>query len=970
MKRWLLLIITLLLCLPTLAEELPETEGTLIEGFCDEETCALLVDQPDGVRVFIGGVWEDDEWTLTVSAPLPPKTEMYTEDDDYYGLVTLGFYHPVRGETPWVEVGVSWMEDRWQVTDVMVNRGDMVSFEENCITSYIYDDYYGMFTLPLHVEAVDWLALPLSFEEAMALMDTSGFEEENADWGRIEDAEEWAPDPDTLAFCEAHLPGYTLFDGRVFEDGAVLLADDAQGLRYFFGCVRDGEEWVITRSTSLPEGASCETFHIGPDWLRIWLPLPRERQNVRMGETDMRCTVWLSGSRWEVGVINGIGPGGVMSFWPHAIHDDAGETYYGDYDLPLDVTEVDWSALPASWTEAIALLDHAGWAQVQRGGAAWYTEASTDGELLGTFTAGAPLRLLAQAGDWVQVSPIGSEMTGWIPMSDLLCGSDMIGWNEEYGYWHNRLHVPETGLYEGDTPLHPVAHEEADVQTISLWEAEAVDLLGLCSDGCCAHVYIPWADRSGYLPFYHLHPEAQIDVLAFRRLPEYSIYTGFINEDFFAYTMIDPQHPVAEGGQTYLFCGVKSKVGWWIDTLSAPLPAGVWPTFRSFDKGTGAFSMCLQTEALEDLSFTLTPARDGSWLFTGMTGTSRDTRPDSYTIQDGALHDAQDSRRAEAIYLERDLAAVDWLALPRSFDEAMALALPIPAGYTAMEGWQGTDTAMYLLKRPDGATVFAGLEKTAEGWRLTESSPLPPGECMLDTYHVDDGCITIYLPNEGSAAVALQEDGRWLLTWANDTSVSDHGLYFGVLGMYYADVNIERDITRLDWTALPLDYEDWLPWADSSRWAVVGTEAAPLYAENGSILAHYHPAAPVRLLEERGDQYRVAVNGSAVTGWMNKVDLLAGDRQLTEEEGDLALAEGYPETLWPRGECTGLLDSPEGKLLETSCYTFDWLGTWDGGWLHVRDSYTGTEGFVRAEEVMNYEEWLDKCLSVSGYPTE
>lgn len=198
---------------------------------------------------------------------------------------------------------------------------------------------------------------------------------------------------------------------------------------------------------------------------------------------------------------------------------------------------------------------------------------------------------------------------------------------------------------------------------------------------------------------------------------------------------------------------------------------------------------------------------------------------------------------------------------------------------------------MYLMDRPDGTTVFAGFVRTAESWRLTESAPLPGGGCRLDTYHADVDCITINFA-QSSAAVALQEDGRWLVTWANDISIGDDCLWFGMIGPYYADLLIDRDMTRIDWAALPTDYEGWLTLADASSWAVVTGRGADLLAEDGSIIAAYPSATPVRLLEQQDGRYRVAVNGGSITGWMAESALLVGTAQLTtDEEGCLAVVE-------------------------------------------------------------------------------
>lgn len=272
-------------------------------------------------------------------------------------------------------------------------------------------------------------------------------------------------------------------------------------------------------------------------------------------------------------------------------------------------------------------------------------------------------------------------------------------------------------------------------------------------------------------------------------------------------------------------------------------------------------------------------------------------------------------------------------------------------------------TAMLLAEDFYGRTTFCGFALTDGMWRLTRSTPLPKGACRLDTYHAYDGCVTIHLPG-GDAAAALQEDGRWLLTWANDVSIGTQHIWFGMGGPYYADVLLERDITLVDWEALPVSYEDWLPVVDASAWAVVTGEPAALRAEDGGVIARYLSATPVRLLERRGAEYRVAIAGGSVTGWMDASALLVGEEQLdlNGEEGFTVREDGF---IWGVnsvivGEDAMLHDAPGGNPVQEASMRADVLTVREDGWLHVMDSGCGEYGFLRAEDCADFQQWLEE----------
>lgn len=317
-------------------------------------------------------------------------------------------------------------------------------------------------------------------------------------------------------------------------------------------------------------------------------------------------------------------------------------------------------------------------------------------------------------------------------------------------------------------------------------------------------------------------------------------------------------------------------------------------------------------------------------------------------------------KRLLALILALMMLAASALAWEVS-DEMIDFAAQVAPGYILLDGFLFDNTAMLLLEDAQGQTRFAGCVRDGDEWTVTLSTPLPEGT-WANTYHSYEGVMELYLPDDNFCTIALQPDGRWLLCHACDTSISENMLWFGVLGPYYGDVLMERDVTRLDWTSLPASYEDFLPLVDASRWAVVTGDGAPLHAEDGSNLAVYLPATPVLLLEAANGQYRVAINGGSVTGWMDDANLLIGEDQLTvDEEGYLAVVEdGF---LWGEyslmdTEDLPLYDVPEGTQIGETGFRVDLLARWPGGWLHVLDEDPGLDGFIREDSVVTLDAWL------------
>ena len=240
--------------------------------------------------------------------------------------------------------------------------------------------------------------------------------------------------------------------------------------------------------------------------------------------------------------------------------------------------------------------------------------------------------------------------------------------------------------------------------------------------------------------------------------------------------------------------------------------------------------------------------------------------------------------------------------------------LPVPEGCTLIDGWSGLQTAMHLMEKPDGTVVLACFVRTETDWALTESTPLPAGLSHgLDTFHAGEGGIRLYLalPEERRVyedcddlmvGINLQPDGTWTADGVNTgwdvIAFNRHGVYDDGGYPFYGDLPLLRDITQLDWAALPGDFAQAMALVDTSRWAIVTRDGAPVRAGDmpdgslaspiglHSILLYALEGTPVTILDRQEGLVRIAFMDSGVTGWIAECDLLPAAEQMVWSEED------------------------------------------------------------------------------------
>lgn len=150
---------------------------TLIGGsVTSRDELQLLMDRPDGARVFIGVIW-DNGWQITESTPMPADTRYGAENFTNYlympDQTIIGLRH--------------WAGGTWGVNRVMPDSGDLYHLGQH----YFSNEYTFLFGGPssegtlligdspwADITTINWTTLPHSIEEAAARINSS-------DWAMV-----------------------------------------------------------------------------------------------------------------------------------------------------------------------------------------------------------------------------------------------------------------------------------------------------------------------------------------------------------------------------------------------------------------------------------------------------------------------------------------------------------------------------------------------------------------------------------------------------------------------------------------------------------------------------------------------------------------------------------------------------------------------------------------------------------------
>lgn len=227
--------------------------------------------------------------------------------------------------------------------------------------------------------------------------------------------------PADEALVASLLPGYSLVEGNITRDGSEmrLLMHRPDGALVFVGCTQDqSSQWTTFESTPLPEGTI-----LGVENFVHSLGVPGASYYTAVSVAP------FSDGRWGVSLIYPEGDAGLFQLGRNWILSDdvhAVQGAFGEHPWN-DLSVIDWTALPASYDEAVSQLNTDGWAVVHNPDPEdrlhLRTKASTDAVSLGKYYNRTLVQVLERGKEWTKVA-IG-EVQGWMMTKYLAFGKDM-----------------------------------------------------------------------------------------------------------------------------------------------------------------------------------------------------------------------------------------------------------------------------------------------------------------------------------------------------------------------------------------------------------------------------------------------------------------------------------------------------------------------------------------------------------------
>ena len=243
------------------------------------------------------------------------------------------------------------------------------------------------------------------------------------------------------------------------------------------------------------------------------------------------------------------------------------------------------------------------------------------------------------------------------------------------------------------------------------------------------------------------------------------------------------------------------------------------------------------------------------------------------------------------------------------------------------------------------------------GWNLPEGT-------TCDMSAAQEGSIRLMLPVEGGTlpvTVTCEDDGMWRVTelWFSyglPVRVTDSGYYFRWQGAFFGDLPFDRDVTAIDWSALPPNEGKALAGMDVSQWRILREDTA-LLRLNDQQMDEFRAGTPVRIVSEGETWATVAILGGD-TLYDAPVDaLLPGEVQFGEDTGPINHVYAFPGiditedtpllTLYdaPGGAAVGMVNAVETDFL--AFLTADPID----GWMYAADFVTGVHGWLRMEDL-------------------
>ena len=216
-----------------------------------------------------------------------------------------------------------------------------------------------------------------------------------------------------------------------------------------------------------------------------------------------------------------------------------------------------------------------------------------------------------------------------------------------------------------------------------------------------------------------------------------------------------------------------------------------------------------------------------------------------------------------------------------------AMVAKLLPGYTCIEGIDDGDVLRLLMRNAEDELVFVGGTLTDNGWRFTESTPLPAGAIL----GVENFTHSIGIPSPtyyDAVSVEPYADGTWGVSFVMPHAggmifLKKHLVYDGLYEHkgHFGD-HPWSDITVIDWASLPMTEAEALSHLDPSDWAVVSNpnpedrlhlRATP--DQDAVSYGKYYNRTPVRIREYGSTWCAVTVCG--LDGYMMTKYLAFGE---------------------------------------------------------------------------------------------
>ncbi len=446
MKRLAVLLLSVLISwtMHALAEEDP-TQVMLADGYMgahilssaqDEDMAFFALDiGRDEPLKLLGYEKTGGEWTLFLDsdAALRPSglTDMYTQwlyeeltlslQEDVLSIVCHGWptwqYDFARDSTG------QWRFLRLYVADSRNRRYEELTYADGCVSqTYTKCDVTGAVYSVTHTPPcpMPWL----SGCETLAGFDASAFP---MDLNAMQDA-------DLSRVAAELLPEYAYVDGKFSTYAATFLMDNAAGERFFFGGVYEDGHWVWTKSTPLPEGTFCDSYHGGAGTLVIGFVIPGSELDD-WGEYPWAeyNIVLQEDGRWLVEGMYNDTDEDYLHFEEGGVYINMIGKVYGEYLLERDIAKIDWADYPVYFADVMSRMSD-DWGVIREPDLPLYADTE-ETILLANYLYATPVQVLDYEEDdhdkgWegylARVRIAGGSMEGWMPAYGLFLGGEQL----------------------------------------------------------------------------------------------------------------------------------------------------------------------------------------------------------------------------------------------------------------------------------------------------------------------------------------------------------------------------------------------------------------------------------------------------------------------------------------------------------------------------------------------------------------